>query len=56
VDFYRRVPTHVTVHAARMRLPTITQGDEARMLDEHVMPRAAPETLTNRYLAPGTSV
>lgn len=41
VDFYRRVPPHVTVHAARMRLPTTTAEDEARMLDIHVMPAAA---------------
>jgi maleate isomerase len=41
VDFYRRVPPHVTVHAARMRLPTTTEADEARMLDAHVMPAAA---------------
>src|SRR5262245_48285817 len=41
VDFYRRVPPHVTVHAARMRLPTTTEAAEARMLDAHVMPAAA---------------
>ena len=41
VDFYRRVPPHVTVHSARMRLPTTTESDEARMLDAHVMPAAA---------------
>jgi maleate isomerase len=41
VDFYRRVPAHVTVHAARMRLPTTTEADEVRMLDAHVMPAAA---------------
>src|SRR5262245_61161501 len=40
VDFYRRVPPHVSVHAERMRLPTTTEADEARMLDEHVMPAA----------------
>mgnify|MGYP003694044623 CR=1 FL=1 len=33
VDFYRRVPSHVTVHAARMRLPATTEADEIRMLD-----------------------
>ena len=41
VDFYRRVPPHVTVHAARMRLPSTTEADEARMLDAHVLPAAA---------------
>jgi maleate isomerase len=41
VDFYRRVPSHVTVHAARMRLPTTTEADEVRMLDSHVLPAAA---------------
>jgi maleate isomerase len=41
VDFYRRVPPHVTVHAARMRLPTTTEADEIRMLDGHVLPAAA---------------
>jgi maleate isomerase len=41
VDFYRRVPPHVTVHAARMRLPTTTEADEVRMLDIHVLPAAA---------------
>ena len=41
VDFYRRVPSHVTVHAARMRLPATTEADEARMLDTHVLPAAA---------------
>jgi maleate isomerase len=41
VDFYRRVPQHVTVHAARMRLPTTTEADEVLMLDAHVMPAAA---------------
>jgi maleate isomerase len=41
VDFYRRVPPHVTVHAARMRLPTTTEADEIRMLEAHVMPAAA---------------
>ena len=41
VDFYRRVPSHVTVHAARMRLPTTTEADEVRMLDAHVLPAAA---------------
>ena len=41
VDFYRRVPSHVTVHAARMRLPATTEADEARMLDAHVLPAAA---------------
>ena len=40
VDFYRRVPPHVTVHAARMRLPSTTEADEARMLDAHVLPAA----------------
>jgi maleate isomerase len=40
VDFYRRVPPHVTVHAARMRLPATTEADEVRMLDGHVMPAA----------------
>ena len=40
-DFYRRVPPHVTVHAARMRLPSTTEADEVRMLDAHVMPAAA---------------
>ena len=41
VDFYRRVPPDVTVHAARMRLPTTTPADEVRMLDAHVLPAAA---------------
>jgi maleate isomerase len=41
VDFYRRVPPNVTVHAARMRLPTTTEADEVRMLDAHVLPAAA---------------
>jgi maleate isomerase len=41
VDFYRRAPRHVTIHAARMRLPTTTEADEVRMLDAHVMPAAA---------------
>jgi maleate isomerase len=41
VDFYRRVPSHVTVHAARMRLPATTEADEMRMLDAHVLPAAA---------------
>jgi maleate isomerase len=40
VDFYRRVPPHVTVHAARMRLPSTTEADEIRMLDAHVLPAA----------------
>jgi maleate cis-trans isomerase len=40
VDFYRRVPPHVTVHAARMRLPSTTEADEVRMLDAHVLPAA----------------
>jgi maleate isomerase len=40
VDFYRRVPAHVTLHAARMRLPTTSEADEARMLDAHVLPAA----------------
>jgi maleate isomerase len=40
VDFYRRVPSHVTVHSARMRLPATTEADEIRMLDAHVMPAA----------------
>ena len=40
VDFYRRVPSHVTVHAARMRLPATTEADEVRMLDAHVLPAA----------------
>jgi maleate isomerase len=41
VDFYRRLPPQVTVHAARMRLPTTTEADEVRMLDAHVLPAAA---------------
>jgi maleate isomerase len=41
VDFYRRVPPHVTVHAARMHLPTTTATDEHRMLEAHVLPAAA---------------
>jgi maleate isomerase len=41
VDFYRRVPSHVTVHAARMHLPTTSAADEVRMLETHVMPAAA---------------
>jgi maleate isomerase len=41
VDFYRRVPPHVTVHAARMRLPATTEADEVRMLDAHTLPAAA---------------
>jgi maleate isomerase len=40
VDFYRRVPLHVTVHAARMRLPETTEADEIRMLDQHTLPAA----------------
>jgi len=40
-DFYRRVPRHVTVHSARMRLPAATEADEARMLDAHTLPAAA---------------
>jgi maleate isomerase len=40
VDFYRRAPSHVTVHSARMRLPTTTEADEVRMLDAYVMPAA----------------
>ena len=34
-------PPHVTVHAARMRLPATTPADEVRMLDAHVLPAAA---------------
>jgi maleate isomerase len=41
VDFYRRVPPHVTIHAARMRLPATTEADEVRMLDAHTLPAAA---------------
>ncbi|MGH7359625.1 MAG: maleate cis-trans isomerase family protein, partial [Candidatus Rokuibacteriota bacterium] len=41
VDFYRRVPPDVTVHAARMRLPSTTEADEIRMLDAHVLPAAS---------------
>jgi len=41
VDFYRRVPPDVTVHAARMHLPTTSPADEVRMLDAHVLPAAA---------------
>jgi maleate isomerase len=41
VDFYRRVPPDVTVHAARMRLPATTEADEVRMLDAHALPAAA---------------
>ena len=41
VDFYRRVPPHVTVHSARMRLPAATEADEVRMLDAHTLPAAA---------------
>jgi maleate isomerase len=41
VDFYRRLPPEVTLHAARMRLPTTTEADEVRMLDAHVLPAAA---------------
>jgi maleate isomerase len=40
-DFHRRVPPHVSVHTARMRLPTTTEADELRMLDAHVLPAAA---------------
>lgn len=40
VDFHRRVPAGVTVHAARMRLAATTAADEARMLDRHVLPAA----------------
>ncbi len=39
-DFYRRVPAHVTVHSARMRLVAATEADEIRMLDEYTMPAA----------------
>jgi maleate isomerase len=41
VDFYRRVPPHVTVHSARMRLPAATEEDEVRMLDAYTLPAAA---------------
>ena len=41
VDFYRRAPPHITVHAARMRLPSTTEADEVRMLDAHVLPAAS---------------
>jgi maleate isomerase len=41
VDFYRRLPPHVTVHSARMRLPATTEADEIRMLDAHTLPAAA---------------
>ena len=40
VDFYRRVPDDVSVHAARMRLAGTTEPDEVRMLDEHALPAA----------------
>jgi maleate isomerase len=40
VDFYRRVPADVTVHAARMRLVGTTEPDEIRMLHEHALPAA----------------
>lgn len=40
VDFYRRVPDDVSVHAARMRLAGATEPDEVRMLDEHALPAA----------------
>jgi maleate isomerase len=40
-DFYRRVPPHVTVHSARMRLAATTEADEVRMLDAHTLPAAA---------------
>jgi maleate isomerase len=40
VDFYRRVPTGVSVHSARMRLTRATVDDEVRMLDAHTMPAA----------------
>jgi maleate isomerase len=39
-DFYRRVPAHVTVHAARMHLVEATEAAEVRMLEEHTMPAA----------------
>ena len=40
VDFYRRAPAGVSVHAARMRLTCATVDDEARMLDAYTMPAA----------------
>ncbi len=40
VDFYRRVPAHVTVHSARMHLVEATAEAEIRMLDEHTRPAA----------------
>ena len=40
VDFHRRVPAEVSVHAARMRLVGTTEPDEVRMLDEHALPAA----------------
>ncbi|MBI4587452.1 MAG: aspartate/glutamate racemase family protein [Candidatus Rokubacteria bacterium] len=40
VDFYRRVPDDVTVHAARMRLLEATEAEEIRMLEEYTIPAA----------------
>jgi maleate isomerase len=40
VDFYRRLPPHVTLHTARMYMESTTPEGEALMLDQHVMPAA----------------
>lgn len=40
VDFYRNLPSHVSVHTARMYMEATTVEGESRMLDEFVMPAA----------------
>lgn len=40
VDFYRQLPSSVTVHTARMFMEDTTAEGENRMLDEYTMPAA----------------
>src|SRR5688572_7538500 len=40
VDFYRHLPSHVTLHTGRMFMEASTVESEIRMLDEFAMPAA----------------
>lgn len=50
VDFYRRLPNHVTLHTGRMYMESTTLEGEGLMLDEHALPAAHDVGTANPHI------
>jgi maleate isomerase len=50
VDFYRRLPSHVTLHTGRMYMESTTPEGEGVMLDEHALPAARDVGTANPHV------